>query len=222
MERNHYPSSELTVINDPFVKLAMVQGKEGFLPVNLHELREALELGSNYPVKQGGTARHLNEILLHQKRADTDDPGRAVRSVANKYVSYYSSSKLLAKQLSSLSDEVREIDNPHLSLGITLGLDYIGLAGMVRFMDLSRVVSQQVVKDEEINPLLTDYIDSPKIETAHYIAGVLKDLRVGDIKNVITLSVKDQENRSKFWRERLVESARHATAKPIVMRALKK
>ncbi|HEY5268415.1 MAG TPA: hypothetical protein VII94_04750 [Candidatus Saccharimonadales bacterium] len=221
MEQNHDSSSELTVIDDPFVKLAMVQGKEGFLPVSLHELREALELGSNYPAKQGGAARHLNEILLHQKRADTDDPGRAVRSVANKYVSYYYSSKLLTEQLSDLSDEVREIDNPHLSLEITLGLDRIGLAGMVRFMDLRRVVFKQAVKNQEINPLLTDYIDSPKVETAHYIASVLKDLRVGNIRDVVVLSVKDQENRSKFWRERLVESARHATAKPIVMRALK-
>jgi hypothetical protein len=208
------------IIDDPFVRLIMVRDREQFLPVNLNELTEALSLGS-YPARQGGAARHLNEILLHQKKAETDDPNRAVRSVATEYVSYYRSAKLGAEQLTVLSEDVREVYNPNLSLDMALGLDHVGLAGMVRFMDLRKVASQQYVKDGEINPLLIDYTDQRRVNTMRYIANILKNLRIGDIRSIVPLSLEDQKHRSNFWHERLVESSRHATARPIVERALK-
>jgi hypothetical protein len=181
MERFPETPQDLSILNEPFVRLALVESRESFLPVSRRELNEAFALGS-FSTKQGGTARHLNEILLHQQRVNTDDPNRAVRSVANEYVSYYRSAKSTTNQLSSLADDVHELDNPNLSLKITLGLDHIGLAGMIRYIDLKSVVSRQEVSEGEINPLLIDYTNRPTLDTMSYIANTLKNLRVGNIK----------------------------------------
>ena len=213
-------SPELSVIREPLVKLALVYDTENFLPVSRRELNEAFALGSFSP-KQGGAAGHLNEILRHQIPANTDDPNRAVRSVANEYVGYYRSAILATEQLNSLAEDIHGLDNPNASLGLRLRLDHIGLAGMIRFMDLRKVVDRQEIRDGEINPLSIDYTDAPTVDTLRYIANILKNLRVGSVKTVVQLAVEDQINRGNFWHERLVESTRHATARPIVERALK-
>jgi hypothetical protein len=222
MPKNAETELDPPIIDDTLLRLNMVQQRDGFFPTSLSELTEALELG-NKQDRIGGTARHLNDALLHKKKkgVKTDDPNAVVRRLAHDYVDYYQSAKQTTEYLKLLDVEVKEIDNPYLSLEITLGLDHLGLAGMVRYMDLRRIVSDGLVKDAELNPLKTDYTKEPTPATLHYIANMLKDLRIKSARYWVPLSLQDQQNRSDFWHQCLVESVSHNTAKPIVMPALK-
>jgi len=222
MSKNQETKLDPPIVDDPLVRLSLIQQRDGFFAVSLGEITEALVLGS-YGPKGGGAAKHLNDILVHQMKENVniEDPTSTVRSIAREYVNYHETSKKTVEDLTKLLIDVKEIDNPHLSLEMAIGLNHLGLAGLVRFMDLKRLVSAKTIKEDEINPLSIDYTDEPKLETFLYIEGKLKDMNIKSIRNLVPKSLQDQQNRYNFWHQRLVESSWHMSARPIVMEALK-
>jgi len=66
-------------------KTEILQHSSGFVPQSPRELNEAFSLLSFDPVKHAGAAGHLNEILVHQQYATTENPQKAVRSVVKEY-----------------------------------------------------------------------------------------------------------------------------------------
>ncbi len=213
-------------IDDPFARLDTIQRTVGFLATDQRELNETLSLLA-FPEAAGGSARHLNEILLHQQKARNknparvEDPARAVRHVTRDYARYFQSSLLNLTHLRLLNEEVEQTDNPFLNLKEALGPDVAGFGALVRFIDLQKAAKQGVVEGE-INPLRNEYTPNPSPEMIEYISKRSQELSIGSIRDVVPLSIQDQEKRGQFWQQRLNESRRHALAQPIATAALAK
>jgi hypothetical protein len=216
MEKSTDLQIEIQSIEDPLVRINMVRDKEGFMPESLRELNEVFDMGSKTD-RLGGAARHMNDILLHQKHSLTDDPTRAVRSVAREYVGYYESAVYETEKLELVNQELKLTDNPELKLNLVFSLEDVGLAAMLRFMDFNTALTHEV----ENNPLVVDYTKEPKPKTVIYIQQKLQSLRVGDIRRIVPRAIEDQEMRSIYWHNRLEECVNHSAARLIVKEALR-
>lgn len=204
-------------LSDPLDRLEIFGEVVGFLPTSTRELSEAMSL-LNFPAKAGGTARHLNEILIHQQAAETDDPARAVRRVADQYAGYFKGARLDYTHLLELNKQVEETDNPKLSLAEATGSD-IGFGALIRYLDLAKLAKSKQSLEPEANPLKSSYT-VPTPETQRRIDAAAARLIVRDLRLVVPAAIEDQRSRGRFWRERLIESKRHALARPIAIAAL--
>jgi hypothetical protein len=169
----------------------------------------------SFPPNTGGAARHLNEILRHQKAADTDDPTRAVRMVAQEYVGYFRAAAKDTADLGLFDRDLHEQDNPRLTLASAFGVENPGIAGLVRFIDLRKKVTGRST-EVDIDPLRTDYTFQPSAETLDYVASRARELKIGAIRPVAEGAFTDQNNRRIYWHGKLSESRRHNLARPIV------
>ncbi len=205
---------------DTYDRLEIFKETQGFYPATYRELSEAFVLPS-YSVKRGGTAKHLNEILLHQQKAQTDDPRRAVIRVTQEYATYFKTARLSLTHLILLSRDVNDTDNPNLSLEVASGTN-IGFGDLVRFLDLRQLAREKVVPKDEIDPLSTDYLHKPTPLVATHIDETIKRLHIKETRSIMSLAINDQHKRALFWKERLVESQRHELARPIASAALRR
>ena len=213
---------------------------EGFLPTTYQELHEAVGLRS-WQEEVGQTGRHLNEILLHQKKADTTDPQQAVRSVVAEYASYAMQSHVDVSLLNDLKDRVSEMMNPKMNLGEELEHSKhtnLATARLVRFMDLSQYARDADTGNLGFNPLsyavrlrgsrggrkIVDRYSVDPIDPylALRVGAIVASTSVKDARSLVKYAVVDQNNRLTFWTNRLRESRSHALARPIAERALKK
>jgi hypothetical protein len=150
-------------------------------------------------------------------------PERSVYHEARERVGYYSSAVRSTNLLSLLAAEVREIDNPFLTLGNAFenGLEEPGLTEIVRYEDLSRV---RGFRAEEIDrdPLKIDYTKDPDDMTKEYIRCVLGELTIRDIRQTVEDALTDQQSRRDYWHDRAEESMLFKYGRKIAKRALLK
>lgn len=222
---------------DKLERLEVVSALYGFFPTTQEELNSAVGLIAflNTP---GKSARQLNEILLHQQKANTDDPKQAVLSKVAEYGWFAVSAKNDSRQLSVLKSEIDEMMNPKVSILDELepGQNLIGQVQLARFVD----VKNFLVTKGNINPpfnlfkkaerkrdsrgdrKIIDVYSTDTLEPA-VSDHVLESLGATTVKAsrlLIREAINDQVNREHFWTDRLVECKSHLLAKPIAIRAL--
>ena len=206
-------------IDDPFERLAIFQENQHFLPLSRDELSEAFAL-QDYLERPGGSAKHLIEIYHHQQDAQTDDPAKAVRAVTLEYVSYLTSARVSMTHLDLLRKDVDDTDKPSLSLYEAAGSN-VGFGELVRFIDLRQLARDQVVSQEEIDPLRADYLANLTPQMIAHINEVIRNIHVKEARALVPLAIADQRARGLFWKDRLRECEMYTLAKPIAKAALK-
>ncbi len=220
-------------------RLDVVSRTLGFLPTTHEELNDIVGLVA-FAGTAGKSARHLNEILLHQHKAETDDPQQAVRSKVAEFEGFAMAAQADYDQLAMLRDEVAEMMNPVVLITEDLEReegDRRGLWQLVRYLDLKTFIHTageerplfdpfkkatrergpnggrriiDVYSAKEPNELVTEHVES-----------ALQTITVKQARQLVDAAQEDQRLRREFWIERLVECKSHMLAKPIAERALK-
>ncbi len=219
-------------------RLLAVQSAAGFFPTTRRELHEAMTL-FDYAHKPAGAAGHLNEILLHQQKAQTHDPTAAVRSVVSEYAAYAKKARNDEAQQRTLREEMGDVSGNVLrSLGnavVRAGL-HTGIGQLVRFHDLRAIAHGSKDVPTGFSPLdgLGNKRSTGKKEPAadpytilqpdaivrSRIDDVLKTTRLWGGRLLVVAAQDDQANRRAFWTERLKESRSHLSARLIADAAL--
>jgi hypothetical protein len=212
------PETGRQPISSTTERLASFQKDYHFYPANNGELTDAMGL-LDYLDKPGGTAKFLNIILQSKEETQTDDPRRAVWAVTQRYVDYFKLARVSLTHLEMLDEEVREIDKPTLNLEEATGSN-VGFAELAHFIDLRCLARDEAIADGGIDPLDSEYLIEPTPQVKAHITETARRLHVKELHGIIPLSVTDQRERARFWRDRLVECQRLALAKPIARAAL--
>ena len=143
------------------------------------------------------------------------DPNAAVLSVASEFVGYYRSARFSAIQLRGLSNDLKNQYNPQTSLEKAFRPKHLGLAALIRYLDLRNLIREQTIETNGINPL-----DEPTTETFAYVRERISQLNVGQIRHVMAPALKEQRARNIYWYNRLREGEFHMVAKPLIQTAL--
>ncbi|RTK95094.1 hypothetical protein EKI60_01410 [Candidatus Saccharibacteria bacterium] len=221
---------ELTTLE----RMEVMRQDYGFMPTTRDELNAAIGL-VGFETTPGGTARHLNEILLHQKRAVTNDPAQAVRSVTAEYDGFARRAQSDHQGLINLQGDVRELMNPRVSIGEDAGSNS-ALRQLVRFMDLDAytLTKGEVwpgfdplkkaarVRGKQGARMIVDRYSASEMdeEVETHVRDVLAATTVGQTRVLVDRAVADQARRLDFWVSKLRESRNHGIARPIADRAL--
>ena len=226
--------AEPTSMNEPEERLVMTQAGENFHACTSRELSRILSL-HEYQTVPGKTATFLQTIYRDQKgilrkRKDAAvktgveviefDTMGAVRSVAREFIGYYKSSRTTLMNLGFLAIDLADFTNPAAKIEKTVKVDHIGLAELFRYIDLSRVVSDQADTEGRIASLSKLYVDNPSDEIRAYNEFRASGLNVGQVRETLPLAIEDQKNRNRYWYDRLIEGMLHGAAKPLIEEAL--
>lgn len=220
-------------------RLDVVERTLGFLPTTHDELNDVVGLVAFSGVP-GKAARHLNEILLHQHKADTDQPEQAVRSKVAEFEGFAISAQRDYEQLGILRTEVAEMMSPTVPITEDLEResgDLRGLTQLVRFVDLRTFLQSGGAKRPLYDPFkkaarergpkggrrIVDVysVESPDDAMTERIEQVLQGITVKQARHLVGEAVADQQVRRDFWIDRLVECKSHLLARPIAERALR-
>lgn len=192
-----------------------------FIPENNREINEAFSL-IGFRAKPSGVASHLNQILLHQRRANTDQPLAAVKSVAREYAGYYNLARARLENFTRLNVALRGIENRNEYIHNKESIKPY-FFDLVRFIDLTAAVGEQIVPENvNLNPFSNQYKISDNLELNEHIDLMTQKIRVHEVKHIARDAIYDQNNRITFWRDILVESANHLGAKAIALSALER
>jgi hypothetical protein len=203
----------------------------GFLPTTHRELNETMTL-LDYIGKPSGTAAHLNEILIHQKKSVSEDPAAAVRSITNEYAGYIAKARMDKTQLGLFGDEIR-LQRTTPSRTVNLEALHSGLGQFARFVDLRAFAAKIGGAALPANPLRAAQsgkntsrdrytVTIPDPEMRDRILAVVGKTPQKKAAAITAAAVVDQTNRIAFWTARLQESRRHMAARPIAYEALLK
>lgn len=220
-------------------RLDVVVRTLGFLPTTHEELNDVVGLVA-FAGTAGKSARHLNEILLHQHKADTNDPQQAVRSKVAEFEGFALGAQADYDQLAILRDEVAEMMNPTVLVTEDLERnegDRNGLWQLVRYIDLKTFCQTAGEERPLFDPFkkaarergpkggrrIVDVYSAkePSELVTEHFESVLQTITVKQARLLVAAAQEDQRLRRDFWTERLVECKSHLLAKPIAERALK-
>lgn len=220
-------------------RLDVVTRTLGFYPTTHDELNDVVGLVA-FSGKAGKSARHLNEILLHQHKADTDQPEQAVRSKVAEFEGFAVSAQSDCDQLEVLRAEVAEMMNPKVSIMEDLERepgDLHGLTQLVRYLDLKGFLQSGGTSRPQYDPFkkatrergpkggrrIVDVysVASPSEVVVEHIEELLQRITVKQARHLVGDALTDQQLRRDYWIERLIECKSHLLAKPIAVRALR-
>ena len=221
VEATLYPQIELSD------RLRTIRDIHGFMPTSKTEINGAFGL-LPFMETPGGAAKHLNEILLHQKKARTDTPDAAVRSVTREYAGYAAKARADGSNLVYLRQELADLDDAsNLKTLQSVGIQ-TGLPQFVRYYDLSRLANDGTVvvspftkrSDGKASALDPYTAPQPTKEMKLHMDKVAATTRVWDARKVVEGMISDQHNRFGFWTARLREARAHTLAAPVATAAL--
>lgn len=230
-------------------RMEVVFSSHGFLPHTKDELNEVISIDSFSP-RLGGVALHLNEVLLHQKKADTDQPAQAVRSKTQEYAWYARQAHQDTRELFVLHSNFSQMLNPNLPLVEHL-MDLAGEISpeepspqqgtrqLIRFIDLNTFrqtgrfpgqvgdILQKAsrLRGKQGSREIIDRYTSTEDEAINsHIALTLTNTTPRDLRTKPGISVEDaldaSISRFDYWTGVLQASEAHLVARPIARRAL--
>lgn len=222
---------ELTALE----RLEVMNETQGFLPTTRDELNTATAVVAFDDIP-GKTARHLNDVLQHQRKARTDMPEQAVRSITAEFAGFAQRARSDHQGLANLQEDIRLLDYPFASLSEEIG-DNRAVRQLVRFVDLQAYTKSagqespgfDVLKRAArvrglesartiIDVYSVDELD-PAVKT--HIDEVLAGITVGRSRELVAKAVAEQQKRLEFWIKHLQQSRQHSLARPIAERALR-
>jgi hypothetical protein len=185
---------------------ALPRLEDGFLPTTLPEQTEVLSLQS-FIDRPGGAARHLAEVVKHQRKADTDDPQAAARRITRDYINYAQDAKARFYELEALGDELEDA-NPELILDRVVTATQPGVLAFMRYFDLSTLRHTGNIRAVGYDPQKTKYLPDNGGIVAHAEMAV-ESWRVHQVRKRLPEAKQDQANRTGFFLKRLVEVKDH-------------
>ena len=189
-------------------RLQTVYEHYGFYPHNKRELSEAYNLVS-FRQQPSGVAKHLNEVLLHQQRARTDDPHAALRSIVQRYEArreeavkdgYFS--RDFIENTGQKGDRGFDLAAYIERYGVEFG--YRELGQIARFVDARMIAKGCAVETTRFGE---NYGATPK--GRQYVAEVLSTLNQSQVANVALDVHRANVQRAAFWGDTLVEARKH-------------
>ncbi len=229
-------------------RMEVVYLTHGFIPHTKDELNEIVSIDS-FAVKKGGVALHLNEVLLHQKKAQTADPTQAVKSKTQEYTWFATQAHQDGGDLLLLHHRSRDMLNPKVSLydylqdlKVDLHSDDpaydVGVRQLVRHIDLNNLrvsgtspsqlgdilKKRSRIRGEKGSRKITDMYDFAVDDDDMwaYVDSRIQAITIGELRNVGVLedAIDASINRFDYWIEVLKASRFHMLARPIASRAL--
>lgn len=198
-------------------RLEMVHGELGFIPHSMSELNYAM-LGLDNRDVPGGYARHLNEVLLHQKKSISEDPTAALRSIVRKVKGFASTVRGDKTMLLQIQEELQD------SLGVHNFLELNSLHNLSKWRDQPStkrglgLISREILVGQALQDKTMPNLDQVADEDA--IEHVLGSIRVYEASNAITSAIEHSDARFAFWVECLESAKDHTVVRPLAFQAL--
>lgn len=199
-------------------RLEMVYGELGFIPHSRDELNYATLALDNRDTT-GGFARLLNEVLLHQKKADTEDASAALRSIVARVKGYAETTRGDKMTLGEIEEELQ------------------GFLGIQNFLELEAIpnlspwslqptttrglglINRHLVVKKAINDQEMPALDHLTEEEA--IAEMMAETRIYEASQAIKDSLTEADRRHEFWVGCIKEATRHTSVRPLAFQALR-
>jgi hypothetical protein len=206
-----------------FQRLEALQNLEnGFLPVTTQETTEAISLVA-FRNKLGGAAKHLAEVVTHQRKAGVQDPMSAARSKTRSYIEYAEDAKSAAHDLQLLQTELDEVLNPELRINRVLESNQTGLLPFFRWSSINEFVALQgVSKEFPYDPQQLDYSPNNGGIT-YYLDLATEKWSVHQVRQHLPDAIVNESNRLQFWTQSLEKVQQYfPQLSPIVTEGLDK
>lgn len=202
--------------NKPIDRLAIVVSELGIIPGSKRELSTALS-AIEHRDNPGGYAHFLNEVLLHQRKANTDDPIAALRKIIGETKAYAESAKGEIGMLGLLHDELTD---PNLHIFQTAGntsllRDWQDVATVKRA--LNTTYNSHRTRQALEESAMIDLDESPNSED---IKEYIDSERVGSLRSQVRRTGVEQTARLEFWRSQLEQAQRHNAVAQLARTAL--
>lgn len=198
-----------------FQRIEVISRVEGFLPATKDEQVEALGLQS-FPECIGGAAKHLAEVVVRQRSANTDDPMRAARKITRNYIDYAKDAQQSGQALQTLEVDLEEVFNPELRMELVVTPEHVGLRPFLRFFDLSILKDDKDFRAIGYDPQRVSYAT----DNGGLIPFLLEALDIWTVKQVkgrLPEAIGAEGNRLDFWTRKLGEVGKYyPILKPIV------
>ena len=213
------PEIRTEMFDNPIIRLQYINYEHGFVPESKKELNEVFTL-IGYSTQTGKAAKHLNDILRHQINNGVEEPIRAVRSVASKYVSYFFSANQSIDDYKKISRELNLVDG-HQRMSSREKIKPLW-PSIVRLVDLDLILSQSNLPgSDEIHTYNgTDYLHPENKDVAEKIYQTMRSTKVSKARRLAKIAIETQNRRRLFWLEICKQSMDHYGARPIVREAL--
>lgn len=221
-------------------RVEIVRSEHGFTPTNLQELQEAFSLKA-FPVRRGGAANHLNEVLRHQQKArakheaaaaeladligmETEplidiDPEAAVRSITKSYIGFYRDAQRGFNAIADANEQLQEVDNPNLLLTDVLH-SRTGLGYLARYLVLNKISASPSSNISVIDPYTVEYFGSVFRQPDEVVGVLLDKVAVRQGRKLLPDAAKEQLNRFNFWEGHLEQVKRHHVVRGMATHAL--
>lgn len=208
------------ILLDRYQRIDTIEYVEGFLAATKEEQNEAMTLIDEIG-RPGGAARHLREVVIHQKKAQTGDPQAALRKLTRNYIGYAGDALRSTHELEALQATLEDV-NPELILDRVISAEQPGLLAFMRDYDLALL--RQTGRPDKIgyDPQKVEYrLDNPGIMVFAQLA--VESWRVHQVRKRLPEATGHEAKRGQFWLERLDEVKRHYPyLRPIVHEGLDK
>lgn len=197
----------------PYERYMTVFTEAGFSPKSPRELNLAIGYIENRD-KPGGFGKYLNEVLIHQQRAVTDDPQAALRKIVADVRSF-------AKSVIPDQTMIEEMQSALPDGNFTVIGDSSTVSGWKHQSDTKRglrlIAHEHRLRQHEPDDPTLDLTPPDDDE----IAAMVGSMQTFEAAKVIKSLTKQHGNRRKFWIEVLKSAQTHMVVKSIVDSALK-
>lgn len=212
---------------DWVARMTILHDDYNFVPTTGQE-RNVAFVSIPFVKTPGGVGRHLNEVLIHQRSHEVDQPERAIRSVVQS-MGLYRDDAISRRE--ALLDTYHKLDytNPRLDvrqiddvprLGVLSVIQYVDIMNGVRGKD-NTPIKGSVMRLDGKKRLVSAYDEATHDEhTVDIMIDRLDDKSVLAIRGLVLAAGKSHAARRKFWDKLLVSSQSHAIARPIVRKLL--
>lgn len=203
----------------PVQRLGFVVNGIGMVPSSKKELTRAMS-ALEHRDSAGGFASHLNEILLHQNKAKTNDPRAALRSVLSEVGSYASTARGNVAMLGTLECELADRDDLVPSKSVANN----GLSRDLLRVPATRRAIGHMLRSRQVDIALreNELVDLNQAVDDEQMAVFLQGIRLSDFKHGVDVTRRQQQNRFDFWTDQLEASTRHSAVRAMAFAALEK
>ncbi len=192
---------------DRFERLDTLERIEGFMPTSQTEQVETLGLQSVIG-SPGGTAKHLAEVIIHQKEAGVEDHGAAARKITRNYIEWALDAKTSVESLALLGHSLEEA-NPELILDRVVEPSSPGILEFLRYFDLGLLRETRDIRKVGYDPQKVAYKkENGGIMVFAELA--VSTWRVHQVRKRLPDAIDDQNARFIFFAQRLVEVRDHS------------
>lgn len=194
-------------------RLVQVDEFEGFYPHSNDELSRVITMQGNADTDKRALI-HLDEVYAHQRKADTESPSDALKSIVRTFETYANNSAVEAGMLGMLKRELIQASDKKKALSFKNVKNMEGWKDQETtkrgLMIVSRYLETKDFAENDGQDMLgkNKIIDKASNKDER-ITNIINDLRVSTIEDAIDAIITQEAHRYEYWLARLRESAKH-------------